>query len=787
MDESSLSFDSLAFGASEWLAAACILAAAVSGLAIWSYWARSQLSGLRLLAMALKTAAVAALAFCLLEPVRRTERPRPGANVLAIVVDNSRSMEIRPPGESSSRVEKFQSQLATQTAWQARLAQDFDVRRYAFDDRMRAVEDLESLAFDGNHSSLSSAITTLKSRFAARPVAGAVLFTDGLATDDVVGMLSDGNFDFPIYPIVYGGESRLRDIRISDTTVQMSSFELAPAGVEAVVNATGLSNKEIAVRLLDSTGQTLERQVIASDSDEFERRVRFQFRPSEPGFQLVQVRAMLANEDRDASEAKSRIEATTENNSRLVAVNRTGGPFRILYVAGRPNWEFKFLRRALEEDIELKLKGLVRIAKKEPKFSFRDRGVESTNPLMAGFSDNEETTEQYDEPVLLRLGVEEDELKAGFPSGEEDLFSFHAIILDDVEAAFFTQEQMLLIRQFVAQRGGGLMMLGGQESFLGGGYRDTPLGDVLPVYLRGSEAEKNKEQSVKYRLTREGALEPWLRLRANSTAESTRVDQMPSFQTWNAVAEIKPGASVLATLETAQGEEPGLVTQRFGKGRSLALLVGDFWRWSMRRAEEDVDDLAQNWRQIARWLTNDVPRQVEVDIVAPPDPLAPHRIVLTLRDAAYEPLDNASIKLTVTEPDGQQVAATASPDPVVVGQYVAEYWSKLDGGYRCEIQAIAPDGEALEVSTLGWTAQPSASEFARIETDREILKKLADASGGELVEIDNLDSFAASLPTRKVPITESRIEPLWHRPWFVLFAIGCLCIEWGIRRWKGLP
>lgn len=787
MDESSLSFDSLSFGASEWLAIAGILAVAVSGLAIWSYWARSQLSGLRLLAIALKTAAVAALAFCLLEPVRRTERPRPGANVIALVVDNSRSMEIRPPGESSSRIEKFHSQLGAQTAWQSRLAQDFDVRRYAFDDRIRAVEDLESIAFDGNHSSLATAVNTLKSRFASRPVAGAILFTDGLATDDVAGMLADGNFTFPIYPVIYGSDSKLRDIRISDTTVQLSSFELAPAGVEAVVNATGLANEEIAVRLLDTSGETLERQVIACDSDEFERRVRFQFRPSEPGFQLVQVRAMLASEDRDESEAKSRIEATTENNLRLVAVNRTGGPFRILYVAGRPNWEFKFLRRALEEDIELKLKGLVRIAKKEPKFSFRDRGVESTNPLMAGFSDNEETTEQYDEPVLLRLGVGEDELKAGFPSGEEDLFSFHAIILDDVEAAFFTQQQMLLMRKFVAQRGGGLMMLGGQESFLGGGYRDTPLGDVLPVYLRGTERSKNKEQSVQYRLTREGALEPWLRLRANSTEESSRIEQMPSFQTWNAVAEIKPGASVLATLDTAQGEEPGVVSQRFGKGRSLALLVGDFWRWSMRRADEDVDDLAQNWRQIARWLTNDVPRRVEVDVVTPPNPLAPHRIVLTLRDAAYEPLDNATLTLLVTEPDGQKVTGTASPDPAIVGQYVMDYWSRMDGGYRCEIEATGPDGEAIDVALAGWTAQPSAAEFSRISPDRAVLQKIADASGGELVEIDNLDSFVASLPTRKVPITESRIEPLWHRPWFVLFAIGCLCIEWGIRRWKGLP
>jgi uncharacterized membrane protein len=456
-------------------------------------------------------------------------------------------------------------------------------------------------------------------------------------------------------------------------------------------------------------------------------------------------------------------------------------------VAGRPNWEFKFLRRALEEDIEIQLHGLIRIAKKEPKFSFRDRGVDSVNPLMQGFEGNSETSEQYDEPVLLRLGVEEDQLKAGFPSGEEDLFYYHAIILDDVEAGFFSQQQMLLMRQFVAERGGGLMMLGGQESFLGGNYRDTPLGDVLPVYLRGQERNRAKDQPLRFRLTREGSLEPWLRLRANQRDELQRVQQMPDFGTWNTVADAKPGASVLAELETATGTEPGLVAQRFGKGRSMALLVGDFWRWSMRRASEDADDLAQSWRQIARWLTGDVPKRLQAEILPPEGALQPHTIRISLRDAAFKPLDNAEIKLLVTEPDGQEVQATAVASATRPGMYVAEYWSRTDGGYRCRIEASGPDGERIDPLVTGWTAQPSATEFARVSPDNELLERLAEHSGGQLVDIGDLDSFVGQLPSKKVPITESRVEPLWHRPWFVLFAIGCLCLEWGIRRWKGLP
>ncbi len=781
-------FESLILGARDWWPVAAVLATLLLVLVLWSYVSRARLTPLTFLAMLLKLAAVAALAFCLLEPMQRSERPRPGANVLALVVDNSRSMEIRPPGASRSRIESLRPRLDTRSSWQARLAQDFDVRRYAFAQRLQAVDSLEELLFDGNHSSLADSLATLHSRFATRNVAGVLLFTDGLATDDLQRVLRDTVFRFPLFPILARSGETLRDLSLSQPSVLVSSFELAPVSVEASLRARGLAGRDIAVRLIDPKGKTLDRQVVTCDNETFEQRVRFQFQPSEPGLQMVEMRAQLASEDSDAPELSSQVEATMVNNRCLMAVDRGGGPYRVLYVSGRPNWEYKFIRRALEEDIELQFHGLVRIAKKEPKFSFRDQVVESANPLKAGFSDDEETVEQYDEPVLLKIGEGSAEaLKSGFPSGEEDLFAYDAIILDDVEASFFTQQQMLLMRQFVAERGGGLLMLGGQESFLGGAYRDTPLGDILPVYLRGNEDAQDKSAAVRYRLTREGSLEPWLRLRPNQAEEIKRFEEMPDFLTWNAVADLKPGASLLAEINTPRGPQPGLVAQRFGKGRTMALLVGDFWRWSMRRATLETDDLAQSWRQMARWLTSDVPRRVQVEIAPPVESLKPHQITVSLRDPTFKPLDNATVQLAVTEPDGRKIEAVAIADPKRPGYYVAEYWSASDGGYRCRVTPTSPDGEPLQIVETGWTAQPSAAEFARIEPDIEILQQLAKASEGEVVPMEGLDAFVASLPTRKVPVTESRIEPLWHRPWLILLAIGCLCLEWGIRRWQGLP
>jgi hypothetical protein len=224
-------------------------------------------------------------------------------------------------------------------------------------------------------------------------------------------------------------------------------------------------------------------------------------------------------------------------------------PFRVLYVSGRPNWEYKFLNRAVAEDDQIQLVGLIRIAKREPKFDFRGRVGESSNPLFRGFGNqSKEEIERYDQPVLVRIYPNEEvklreevKLSGGFPKTAEELYDYHAVVLDDLESEFFTHDQMTLLQKFVSERGGGFLMLGGQESFHHGKYDRTPIGDMLPVYLDRIEEAKPSD-TLKLSLTREGWLNPWVRLRNNETDENARLEAMPPFQVLNQVRDFKPGA-----------------------------------------------------------------------------------------------------------------------------------------------------------------------------------------------------------------------------------------------------
>jgi uncharacterized membrane protein len=417
------------------------------------------------------------------------------------------------------------------------------------------------------------------------------------------------------------------------------------------------------------------------------------------------------------------------------------------------------------------------------------RAGERTNPLFRGFKPGEEEAEQYDEPVLVRLGTEDqEELRGGFPKDAEALYRYHAIILDDIEAAFFTQDQLSLLQQFVSQRGGGLLMLAGKNSFAEGGFGRTPLGEMLPVYLDRT-VPTPALGGYRLKLTREGWLQPWLRVRATESEETERLAAMPAFQTVNRVEAIKPGASVLGEIETGDGAaRPGLVVQPFGRGRVGAMLVGDLWRWDLRRADPAQSDLEKSWRQTVRWLVADVPQPVEVETRRTSGPgLAPIEIVVRARDKSFQPLDNASIKIAIQTPDQRQLEIVAEASDRAAGEYRASFAPRVAGAYRANVSASAADGSEVGQRETGWAVEPETEEFRRLAGNRALLERIAAESGGEVLNVNQLSRFVATLPNRKIPVVENWTYPLWHQWGVLALAVGCLVGEWGLRRWRGLP
>ncbi len=775
---------SLIWGSPEWTVAAGSLMGVVLLLLAWTYARARAGRPVKLLAASLKAVGFAVLILSLAEPLLTGSRPKPGANAFVVLVDNSQSLQIRDGGSQATQADWVRSRVRDDLPWRTRLAQDFDVRPYLFDSHLRGVETLNTLAFDGTGSALGSSLAAIGRRFRGLPLAGVLVVTDGNRTDlgdlDLAGLP-------PVYPVVPPSKAQGRDIGVRDVSVSQANFEAAPVVLKAEVAATGFRDQPIRVVVLDESGAEVARQEATLTSNASRPLAfRFQFRPDKKGVQFYRVEASAVSEAND--------EQTLANNSRLVVVDQGEGPFRVLYVGGRPGWEFKFLRRAILGDDQVQLVGLIRIAKRQPKFDFQASGNRTTSPLFNGFDNADpETTEAADQPVLVRLGtLDEAELRDGFPKTAEGLFAYHAVILDDIEAGFFTPDQMTLLRNFVSRRGGGLLMLGGPDSFSAGKYDRTPVGDLLPVYLDrlGEPTPATSSEGLEHRLvlTREGWLQPWIRTRKTEEDERTRLAAMPPFASPNAVGGIKPGAAVLAQVRDAADElVPALVAQPFGKGHVAALLIGDLWRWGLRRANPTETDLDRSWRQTVRWLVADVPRRVEVALKSRPDAPSPTvDLTVRVRDSQYRPLDDAKVAIDVTLPDAGHLSVDAEPLADEPGAYLASITTAQPGPYRFQAAATAADGTSIGIQDAGWAAQPSADEFARLEPNRDAMTAIAARTHGEVVDGDRLEAFVAGLPSRSAPIVEPWTAPLWHQPFFFLIAILCLAAEWGIRRINGL-
>ncbi len=755
----------------------------------WSYFQVPAHKPLRLACAVLKMLGFAALLACLMEPTLSGQRAKPGANVLAVVADNSLSMTLHDAGASESRGETLRSVVAgARSDWRTPFADNFDVRNYLADARLQPTQDFRELAFDGRTSALGHTLAQLAERYRGQPLAGIILLTDGIASDPGEALSLQGLP--PIYPVIIGREGPERDLAVTSTAVTQTSFEDSPVTVQAELAANGFAGEEIVAQLLPidagKSGETVKpvaelTQTVPQEGGKLT--CRFQFRPAQTG--VLFYRLVVAPKNAGAAEA------TMANNETVVVVDRGAGPHRVLYVSGRPNWEYKFLHRAVESDDQTQLVGLIRIANREPKFSFRGRAGEDSNPLFRGFGDqSKENVERYDQPVFVRLGTEDEfELRGGFPKTAEELFKYRAVILDDTEAEFFTAEQMSLLQRFVSERGGGLLALGGAESFREGHYVRTAIGDMLPIYLRGTETEDRKAETGALRLAlkREGWLQPWARLRANEADERTRLDALPSFDVLNRTGEPKPAATVVATVTDGQHEYPALVTQRFGRGRTAALLVGDLWQSGLGDEARQAD-LMKAWRQMVRWMVADVPPAIEVRSEPQPDGVSV-RLQVRARDAKFQPLENATVALKVTRAGAAEAAPltlTAEASASEPGLYETTYIPRENGGYRVDAAVLNESGAAAGAAAAGWTSDLAAAEFRDLKPNRALMAQLARQTGGEVLAADDLAAFAHRLPTERAPVTETWTRPLWHTPWMMLFALGCLVGEWGLRRWKGL-
>lgn len=354
-------FEEIAFGRPEWFYFVLTAAVLLSAFTIWSYRRSGMPLAWKLLAVGLRTVGVVLLLICLLEPLGSLQRPKSQANVFAVLMDNSQSMGILMQEASKLNSTDLEQSLGDESAWQRRLADDFRLRRYLFDSAVEPVDTFSGRSVKGNESALYHSLQSLRDRYQGQPLAGVLLFTDGNATDRKPEE-SLSSLGFPIYPVRIDTSINQRDVSIQSTTTRQSDFETSPVTIQTSVTHNGFQGESVVVDLMDSGSKVLQSQTVKLKNAGESVPVEFRFKPEKSGvqgFQVVVRRETVTGKEDESN--RPSLELTLGNNRRFEVVDRGRGPYRILYLAGRPNWEFKFLKRAFNIDDEIRLTSLIRI------------------------------------------------------------------------------------------------------------------------------------------------------------------------------------------------------------------------------------------------------------------------------------------------------------------------------------------------------------------------------------------------------------------------------------------
>lgn len=562
-----------------------VLAAAVAvGAAVWwllgyrSAGNRVGRLGRALLALARAGAIVLALV-CLLRPQLVLSLVVPQENLVAVLLDDSASMRIADAGDDGETradevLDAFPEDAGDASdALGPRLERDFVTRYFRFAGEASRLDAPRDLGFAGARTDLAGGLRHALDELASLPLAGVVLLTDGAQTTGSGGELEETLLELRargvrVFPVPYGRSGPGADLELGPLDLPARVLDGSLVEVRARVRGRGLSGRTARFEVLDE-GRILAQETVRFRSDDDDVAVTAMASAEEPGARRLRVRV-----------APFPGEAVVRNNERSALLHVEDRQARLLYFEGQPRWEMKFIRRAVESDQGLVVASLLRTA--EGKF--------------------------------YRLGVSgPDELAGGFPDTREELFGYDAVILGSVEAAFFTQDQLNMLRDFVSQRGGGLLTLGGGRSYAEGGYRGTPVGEILPVALPEATEENPSLRELGVSPTRAGASHPVVRIDPDPVANADRYRMLPMLSSVNRAGTSKPGAITLLEGVGADGAtEPVLLFQRFGRGRVMTLTVQDLWLWQMD-ATVPVDDQTHEtlWRRLLRWLAADAPRRVE--------------------------------------------------------------------------------------------------------------------------------------------------------------------------------
>jgi hypothetical protein len=650
-----------------------------------------------------------------------------------VLCDVSTSMEGKDCPPAGTRYAALKAILEENRRLIDKIKEACDYRLATFGGEFQTAEEVPA-APTGTRTDLVAAFGGVMRDLRGAGAVGVVVITDGRHNGPGDPVAAARRLGVPVYPVCLGEERNseaFADSSIQDVDCPERVFVKNAADVRIRVAYQGAATDQLIDVKLTADGKPVGSKRIAMPKSGRTEDIELRYTPDSEGIKRLLVSVTPAAND-----------ANTRNNTRELFVRSSKSALRALFIEGEVRWEYKFLRRAIAGAPNIKLMAVSAFLL-DPKASDR----------------------------LLPPDDRWDELSL--------------IILGDIPASRFTPAQLARIRQFVVD-GGSLLMLGGFNTLGPGGYAGTPVAKILPVDVRKADAQTL--DAVQLAPTRDGLDHTILSFGPRDETRQTW-KTLPPISGYTKISDTKPGAKVL--VKSPKGD-PILVIQEVERGRTAVFAADTTWRWIFNKGKYARYHKAF-WRQLTQWLTKSGYGGAGGGLWVETDRLrylTGDTPVLTVR-AGGKQVAGCEIAAAIEGP-GMKLRM---PIGKGAGQYVLGLPkpAKQPGSYAVTATATPPPNAPAAVKPLTantkFVVQELDIENANPGADPETLRAIAAAhEDGRFFSREEADkAFARLLERREVStLSKTTRKELWDNLFVYIGLAGLLCVEWVVRKRKGL-
>ncbi|QDU81364.1 hypothetical protein Pla110_31050 [Polystyrenella longa] len=740
---------------------AVVVMIATIALVLWTYPPRVQHHPplTRRFLITLRLAAVLVLCIAMFRPsivIENEEETEQGE--IIVLADSSRSMGIKDGAGGLSRrevmlesVRIIEGQIADQ--------ENLKLQTYNFSTEPEPVADMTADQTEGSQTSLGATLRWIKQESTQKDIRSILILSDGAQRavapydiDPLPEAMQLGASQLRVHTIPFGSTGfadNVSDLAVQDVQISDVGYEKKVVPVRVRVRAVGAAGKTIRVRMLVE-----------------DRR----------GVKLGEAGKMAPALAQEGATPFADIPIREESETVTAELSwfpEFPGEYKLAFEAEPLDGEIQTSNN-IKHSMTTILKGGVRVA-------YIDR-VRPENSAVRTVGSAQKIQIDTFWITMGKLIKRANISPKVFAPQEYDVF-----ILGDVPADLLDPDSLQKLRDRVDE-GAGLLMMGGLQSFGGGGYANTPLEEVLPVMMSPAQKQIESNPSTENHLVDQLKMVPtdagqFHFLMQLGNDNDSVWQKLPKLNGANKIVPKNNFAEILAVDEQ---NHPLLISQDYGAGRVLAFAGDSTWVWVLQGHFEETQRF---WQQLVLWLAHK-----EADTDQPVWVKATPRILSSGQRAAFQfgardetgkaISENVQFTVNVKQPGGEMVEVTPRQQS---NRFLADFQETVQpGDYWVQVQALR-DNRPLGYSAWGrFQVEETDLELDNPAADPGMLQQIASATGGSFVEPEELLAFMERLEQIEQETDNQETIRLWDNWWFLLLFVLLMSSEWTLRKMRGL-